>query len=281
MALGASVGSCSAGIERRSEVDRVDVDREVLAADLRVVVVAAGVGHVERSGPGQQRLQPHVPRRGRGQLRVVLVRRDRRRALRGQPAGAQGLQLRVAHGHGVGGVGGERLRVAGTGAVEVGADAAAHDEALRAGHVVGHAEARPDVERREGVARLVDPLARREQAARGTGAGHQRADGRGGVRSQELPGQRIHRLAIRARARSRRRWRTRRRTPPATARARTFRAGSCRPVSGCRTAASRSRSGCRSRASACCSPSSCPGGRIPCCRRCTGPRRMMRPAGTR
>ena len=145
MALGASDGSCRSGSERVPDVDGVDVDREVLTADLGVVVVPAGVGRVERrSTRAASSACPTFHAVAVGSFASYSIRRELPCALRGQPAAAERLQLGVAHRHRVDGVGRERLRVARTRAIEVGPDAPADDETLGAGHVVGHAEPRPE-----------------------------------------------------------------------------------------------------------------------------------------
>ena len=134
VALAASVGSCAAERERDAEVDGVDVD--VLQ---QVEAMLADVGDVCRERPWQRELHAGVPLVRRRQLRVVLEDDQRGRTLRRQPAAADGLELRVAHGRRrrerrIADLREHRVAVR---PVEEEARAAAQDELLCAGEVVG------------------------------------------------------------------------------------------------------------------------------------------------
>ena len=102
-------------------------------------------------------------------------------------------------------------------------------------------------------------------------SGTMRADGQRRVRAEELAGHADSSPGGWCRCRDTRRWRSRRRTAPAPPRATTRPAGSSTPGRACRTAAAGARAARRSRASAGCSPSSCPGCSPRCCCRRTSP----------
>ena len=153
-------------------------------------------------------------------------------------------------------------------------------ERLRAAQVVGRAEARAERERRRVVGRLRDiPAGQEQPVQRVARARHERADRHRAARPEALAGHADppRRGCCRCTATPRG---SRRRTAAAPAPATTGREGSWRPGRACRTARPGARSACRSRASAGCSPSSCPGHRNPGCDRPRRSRRIAAPAGT-
>ena len=159
----------------------------------------ADIRHVARQRPRERELHAAIPLVGGRQLRVVLEDDHERRALRGQAAAAQALELRVAHG----GRRGERRvadlredRVA-VRPIEEQPEAAAQHEALRAGNVVRRAEPRRVADRRPLVVVFRDAVAGLHDAVeRIAGVGHELADGQRGVRTEQLPGDRIPRLTV-------------------------------------------------------------------------------------